>query len=67
MGQSPKATVIYTASGHVATIFTATGRTAPAGSNERLKGPRTDNRMNANGHLDLRSVTARMLLRIVRE
>jgi hypothetical protein len=32
MGQSPKATVIYAASGHVATIFTATGRTAPAGS-----------------------------------
>jgi hypothetical protein len=31
MGRRPKATVIYTASGHVATIFTATGREAPAG------------------------------------
>ncbi len=31
MGRGPKATVIYTASGHVATIFTAMGRTAPAG------------------------------------
>jgi Lipocalin-like domain len=29
MGERPKATVIYTASGHVATIFTATGRSAP--------------------------------------
>jgi Lipocalin-like domain len=31
MGEMPKAAVIYTASGHVATIFTATGRSAPAG------------------------------------
>jgi hypothetical protein len=31
MGDRPKATVIYTADGHVATIFTATGRTGPAG------------------------------------
>ena len=31
MGDRPKATVIYTADGHVATIFTATGRAAPAG------------------------------------
>lgn len=31
MGQEPKATVIYTDSGHVATIFTATGRNAPDG------------------------------------
>jgi hypothetical protein len=31
MGDRPKAIVIYTADGHVATIFTATGRAAPAG------------------------------------
>jgi hypothetical protein len=31
MGEKPKAIVIYTATGHVATIFTATGRSAPAG------------------------------------
>lgn len=31
MGERPKATVIYTASGHVATIFTGTGRSTPAG------------------------------------
>jgi hypothetical protein len=31
MGERPKARVIYTAGGHVATIFTATGRRAPAG------------------------------------
>jgi Lipocalin-like domain len=31
MGERPKATVIYIAGGHVATIFTATGRRAPAG------------------------------------
>ena len=32
MGDRPRATVIYTADGHVATIFTATGRAAPAGT-----------------------------------
>jgi len=32
MGEKPKATVIYTASGHVATIFTAADRLAPAES-----------------------------------
>ncbi|MCW5744662.1 MAG: lipocalin-like domain-containing protein [Alphaproteobacteria bacterium] len=31
MGDRPSALVIYTADGHVATIFTATDRTAPAG------------------------------------
>lgn len=31
MGEKPKAIVIYTATGHVATIFTATRRSAPAG------------------------------------
>lgn len=30
MGEKPKATVIYTERGHVATIFTAAGRIAPA-------------------------------------
>ena len=30
MGSSPRAAVVYTADGHVATIFTATGRRAPA-------------------------------------
>jgi len=31
MGEKPKATVIYTVDGYVATIFTAAGRVAPAG------------------------------------
>jgi hypothetical protein len=31
MGEKPKAIVIYTETGHVATIFTATARSAPAG------------------------------------
>lgn len=31
MGEKPKAIVIYTATGHVATIFTTTGRSAPVG------------------------------------
>jgi hypothetical protein len=44
MGEMPKAAVIYTASGHVATIFTATGRSAPAGRLPGMKAGTTPGR-----------------------